>query len=217
MGASGQAGSSGAAAEPVATRSRFAAQDAAWLEYIRRAARGDESALGALYDESRTLVYSIALRILSDQADAEEVTLDVYTQLWRSAAEYDPGRGSPSAWLVLMTRSRAIDRVRSKAARGRVEELVTEPMERLPAARTEPQTWLDEERAAVRAAIGALAPEHRLLIEMAFFDGFTHSELAARLDLPLGTVKTRIRAAMSRLKEELGRKDPGARYGDGTA
>ena len=170
----------------------------AWSEYIQRAGRGDESALGDLYDESKSLVYGIALRILGHTADAEEVTLDVFTQVWRSAADFDQSRGTPVSWLALMTRSRAIDRVRSRTARARVEE----PLGNLP----EPPSTrgpLDPDSQTVRQAMRALTPEHRRLLELAFFSGFTHSELAERLALPLGTVKTRVRAAMHKLKEEL--------------
>jgi RNA polymerase sigma-70 factor (ECF subfamily) len=213
-----QADFAGAAAQTAPVRSRFAAQDEAWSGYIRLAAQGDDTAFGKLYDESKNLVFGVAMRILADSADAEEVTLDVYTQVWRAAKEYDASRGSPSAWLVLLARSRAIDRVRSKMARARVEESMGDTPERLQPGRTEPeQIWLTEERGMVRAALGVLTPEQRRLIELAFFGGFTHSELAARLNLPLGTVKTRIRTAMGKLKEELERVQFGMRYGDGAA
>jgi RNA polymerase sigma-70 factor (ECF subfamily) len=172
----------------------------AWSEYIERAGRGDESALGSLYDESKSLVYGIALRILGQPADAEEVTLDVYTQVWRSAADFDESRGAPTSWLALMTRSRAIDRVRSRTARARLEE----PMAAFPEPPS-PSGPPDPGGQAVRQAMRALTPEHRQLLDLAFFSGFTHSELAKKLNLPLGTVKTRLRAAMHKLKEELTR------------
>ena len=172
----------------------------AWSEYIERAGRGDESALGSLYDESKSLVYGIALRILGQPADAEEVTLDVFTQVWRNAADFDERRGSPLSWLALMARSRAIDRVRSRTARAKLEE----PVGNLPEPPS-PGTTLDADRQAVRQAMRALTAEHRRLLDLAFFSGFTHSELAERLGLPLGTVKTRLRAAMHKLKEELTR------------
>jgi RNA polymerase sigma-70 factor (ECF subfamily) len=191
------------------------AQDHKWAEYIRRAAEGDESALGNLYDESKSLVYGIAMRVLSDKADAEEVTLDVFTQVWRNAREYDQSRGSPSAWLVLLARSRAIDRVRSRAARSRVEEplegqfSVGQPADEI--------LWLQQERRRIHKALETLGSEQRSLIELAFFSGYTHSELASRLNLPLGTVKTRIRLAISKLKDELTATKGLMRYNDGAA
>src|SRR5262249_57648016 len=94
-----------------------ARQEAAWRAYVGQSAGGDQSALAALYDESSSLVYSVALRVLGDVADAEEVTLDVYTQVWKTAGTYDTSRGSVTAWLVTLARSRAIDRVRARASR----------------------------------------------------------------------------------------------------
>jgi RNA polymerase sigma-70 factor (ECF subfamily) len=186
--------------------------DERWAEYIRRCGQGDETALGNLYDESKSLVYGVGMRVLNDKADAEEVTLDVYTQVWRSAKDYDGSRGSPSAWLVLLARSRAIDRIRARASRSRLEAPLEGDFRAAEGA--EETMWMREERARIRKALEKLGPEQRRLVELAFFSGFTHSELAARLNLPLGTVKTRIRAAMGRLKQELTAKERGS---DGTA
>src|SRR5271170_4484448 len=105
---------------PVATAR--SADQSVWLHYVQRSAGGDHGAFAALYDASRHLVYSTALRILREPADAEEVTLDVYTQVWRNAKDYSDRRGSVCAWLVMLTRSRAIDRVRSRKSRSRREE-----------------------------------------------------------------------------------------------
>ena len=106
---------------PAPPSSQFLRQQT-WSQYIHRASRGDESALASLYDESKSLVYGLALRVVGEPADAEEVTLDVFTQVWRSAGAFDASRGNAVSWLVLMTRSRAIDRVRSRTARSRLEE-----------------------------------------------------------------------------------------------
>jgi RNA polymerase sigma-70 factor (ECF subfamily) len=158
-----------------------------------------------LYDGTHPLVYGLALRILGDVADAEEVALDVYTQVWRTAGNFDPRRGSVSAWLVTLARSRAIDRLRSAAARRQREESRPELPEAPAAARSpEEASLLGQRRVRVRAALARLLPEQREAIELAFFSGLTHSELAARLGQPLGTVKTRIRLGMMKLRELLG-------------
>lgn len=179
-------------------------RDAAWKDLIERAAARDEEALAGLYDESSGLVYSLALRILGNEADAEEVTLEVYTQVWRCAADFDRARGTAGAWLTTLARSRAIDRLRSGAARRAKER-------DLPAAGeiSDPGLLPDaageasEQNRLIREALGMLPAEQREAIELAYFSGLSHSELAARLGQPLGTVKTRIRLAMMRLRKIL--------------
>ena len=105
-----------------AALSRNAPREASWKRYVERCAAGDQAALAALYDESSSLAYSVALRLLGNSADAEEMTLDVYTQVWRTAASYDQVRGSVTSWLVTLARSRAIDRIRSRASRVQREQ-----------------------------------------------------------------------------------------------
>lgn len=180
-----------------ATRHR----DTSWNRYIARIAEGDHAALGSLYDESSGLVYSLALRILGDPADAEETTLDVYLQVWRSASAFDPTRGSAATWLVTLARSRAIDHIRSGASRKKREE-VLESFHDLASSEIRPDqaTAMDQERQLIRTALEELAPEQKEVIELAFFGGLTHSELAERLGQPLGTVKTRIRLGMMKLR-----------------
>ena len=173
-------------------------------ECIRRTATGEEQALAALYDQTSHLVFGLALRILEDTADAEEVTLDVYTQVWKSARDFDPRRGNAMAWLIMLTRSRAIDRLRSGAGRKEREE----PLQWIPeipssAECPEQASILSQRQRWVRAALEALPPEQREAIELAFFSGLSHAELAARLGQPLGTVKTRIRLGMMKLREVL--------------
>lgn len=174
-----------------------------WNEYLREIARGDQQSLARLYDQSKGLVYGLALRIVNDAADAEEVTLDVYMQVWRSAPSFDLQRGAASTWLVTITRSRAIDRIRSGAMRRR-EESLAEILE-LPAAAANPEqeSATMQQHLRVRAALKALSPEQREAVELAFFYGLSHSELAAKLGQPLGTIKTRIRQGMMKLREQL--------------
>lgn len=178
---------------------------AAWNCYIERAAVGDEEALARLYDESSGLVYATALRILRDVADAEEVTLDVYTQIWRTASQFDPRRGSAGTWLIMLARSRALDRMRSMAARKQREAMLEDFGEfRCPAELPDEATVVRQQRERIHTALAALSPEQREAIELAFFSGLSHSELAGRLGQPLGTVKTRIRLGMIKLRQLLG-------------
>jgi RNA polymerase sigma-70 factor (ECF subfamily) len=166
-------------------------------------AAGDQQALAALYDATSRTVYGLLLRILSDPSTAEEVLLDVYTQVWRQAGTYSSGRGKPMAWLTTIARSRAIDRLR----RGRQELLHTAPLDEAVragvGAGVEECVLASEISSVVRAALDELAPEQREVIEMAYYGGMSHSEIAAARGLPLGTVKTRTRLGMMRLRQVL--------------
>jgi len=181
-----------------------AARDAAWTGYVTGCRHGDQTALARLYDESCSLVYSIACRVVGNDEDAEEVTLDVYTQVWRTAAGYDPERGTVTAWLATMARSRAIDKVRSRSIRVGAEQAL-EPHFELSSGEAGPEdsAVMSQQRRRVRAALEALNPDQRRAIELAYFSGLTNAELAAYLGEPLGTVKTRIRLGMMKLRELL--------------
>ncbi len=172
-------------------------------ELIRGVAEGDDQALASLYDATSRTVYGLLLRILSDPSAAEEVLLDVYAQVWRQAASYCPERGRPLAWLTTIARSRAIDRLR----RTRSEQQHAVPLDEAARAAggesVEEEVRVGEVRAVVRAALDALVPEQREVIELAYYGGMSHSEIAAARGLPLGTVKTRTRLGMMRLREML--------------
>jgi RNA polymerase sigma-70 factor (ECF subfamily) len=181
-----------------------ALREGLWKKHLSRIAAGDQSGLAALYDESSSLVYSIALRVLGDTADAEEVTLDVYTQVWRMAASYDPGRGTVVAWLATQARSRAIDRLRSRAGRVEREQPMVQFFDLGEAAPSpEEQSEARQKRRHIFSALATLSPEQREVIQLAFFSDLSHGELADRLRQPLGTVKTRIRSGMMKLRENL--------------
>jgi len=176
-----------------------------WSVLIQKAGQGDQHAFGILYDQSSRMVYGVALRILANPADAEEVTLDVYTQVWRSATQYSRDRGTPLAWLLTIARSRALDRFRLRENRQSKETDIQEVAEVQALTESAEETaWLSQVRTKVRSAMRELTSEQRQAIEMAYFGGFSHSELAERLGEPLGTVKTRIRLAMQRLRQLLG-------------
>jgi len=181
------------------------ASDPRWGGYIARCGGGDQSALGALYDESSSLIYGVVNRILQNREDAEEVTLDVYTQVWRSAKDYSPERGSPATWLIMLARSRALDRARSRQRRPSGDAPLEELAELRSAEALPEETAVSgQQRRLVLQAMATLAPEQRLAIELSFFGGLSHSELAEKLGEPLGTVKTRIRLGMTKLRQLLG-------------
>jgi RNA polymerase sigma-70 factor, ECF subfamily len=171
---------------------------------IREIAAGDQQALSTLYDGTSKLVFGLVLRILGDRSVAEEVLFDVYTQVWRQAARYDPARGGPLGWITTIARSRAIDRLRSDKPLQQEAELSDTTASRETSA-TSPETnaALAEMREIVRAALDHLSAEQREIIELAYYSGMTQTEIAAHLSLPLGTVKTRTRLAMMKLRDAL--------------
>ena len=170
---------------------------------IAQIAGGEQDALTALYDQTNRQIYGLLLRILGDPATAEEVLLDVYVQVWRQAARYESGRGTPFAWLITMARSRAIDRLRSIGNEEHHTDLLEETRDFMHPANAEEDAIASEMRRIVQAALNTLPPEQRELIELAYYNGLSHSDIAARLDEPLGTVKTRIRRAMIKLRDVL--------------
>lgn len=179
-------------------------REVAWLDYVARAASGDEGAFSLLYRETSPLVYSLALRILGNPADAEEVTVDVYTQVWRTAGKFSAERGSVTAWLVMLARSRSLDRARARGARNRSADPLPATLE-IPGHGETPEhlSALEQQRRKVATALQSLPEEQRQALELAYFSDLTHSEMAARLGQPLGTVKTRIRLGMIKLREVL--------------
>jgi len=180
------------------------ARDQDLISLVEQVATGDQAALATLYDTTNRLVYGLILRVLGDTSSSEEVLLDVYTQVWRQAASYDASRGTPLAWLTTIARSRAIDRLRS----GWQDQQRKEPLETLgdavaDAANPEETTAAAERQRLVRAALAELSPEQREVIELAYYSGLSHSEIAEKLNQPLGTVKTRTRLGMMKLREAL--------------
>jgi RNA polymerase sigma-70 factor (ECF subfamily) len=164
------------------------------LSLVRRLAEGDHAALADFYDRYAGLVNGLALRILRDSAEAEDVVQEVFVQAWRQADRYDSSRGAPEAWLCTMARTRALDRLRRRASRRE------EPSDTAPGPALAPKT---DEALAVRKALDGLSPDQRRALELAYYEGLTQTEIAARLGEPLGTIKTRIRTAMIRLRETL--------------
>ncbi len=173
---------------------------------IRQMAAGDREAFGFFYDRYASLVYPLIVRIVRDRSDAADVLQDVFWEAWQSAASYDPSRGSPEAWMIMRARARAIDRVRALRRRG--ETFVAPMEETISAAPDVPggdAAERAEDRGIIQGALGQLSVAQREVIELAYYAGLTQTEIAERLKQPLGTVKTRIRLGLERLREAVRR------------
>ena len=171
-------------------------------DLLRAVARGDESALAAIYDRYRLILFGLILRILNDRQDAEDVLQEVFLQVWRRAGDFDEARGRAFTWLVTIARSRALDRLRAAGSRTRrAEEAAQEPADEVGDAALDALNA--EKSAMVRNALAELTEEQRKVLLLAYFEGLTQTEIAERLGDPLGTVKTRIRSGLIRLRELL--------------
>lgn len=173
---------------------------------MQRLARGDGSALADLYDRHGRAVYALAVRMLTDHGEAEDLTQDVFTLAWRNAAKYDPARGAVAAWLLVTTRTRAIDRLRSRRSRPRAAgEDEIRRMDAIPDAAPSVEMIVAsvEGAARVKDALGTLPGDQRDALVLAYFEGLSHSEISERTGTPLGTIKTRIRAGLARLRQAM--------------
>ena len=183
------------------------------LSLVAAMARGEERAAALLYDRHGAVMYGLALRMVSEAADAEEVVLDAFAQAWREAGRYEVSRGSVLGWLTTIVRTRALDIIRARGRRARMVDAASvrldEPAAMGEATPAPDRAVEDAERAvAVSSALNALPDPQRRAIELAFFEGLTHQEVAERLREPLGTVKTRIRLGMLKLRDMLDRLAP---------
>jgi RNA polymerase sigma-70 factor (ECF subfamily) len=169
---------------------------------LHAVARGDELALAALYDRYSAILLGLLLRILHDRPEAEDVLQDVFVQVWRRAADFDEARGRGFTWLVTLARSRAIDRLRALDARARATQAAQREVKEETMDATD-DVLHAEQRAVVQAALARLPEEQRRALLLAYYDGLTQSEIAARLNQPLGTIKTRMRSGLIKLRELL--------------
>jgi RNA polymerase sigma-70 factor, ECF subfamily len=186
-----------AIAKPMAEISEETRADAALID---RVVARDPAAIAELYDRHNRLLFGLILRIVKERGEAEDVLQEVFLSVWTRAGTYKPALGSPVAWLVGIARNRAIDRLRANGVRLNAVEAAPPDA---PAHGPESQVVLAERQRDVTRALDALPAEQRILIESAYYLGLTHSELAARFGLPLGTVKTRVRTGMLALRQQL--------------
>jgi RNA polymerase sigma-70 factor (ECF subfamily) len=171
-------------------------------DLLRAVSQGDESALAALYDRYRLILFSLILRILHDRQEAEDILQETFLQVWRRARDFDESRGRAFTWLVTIARSRALDRLRASGSRARIAtEVEQEPRESTGDAAAD--AVKSEQGEIVRQVLAELPEEQRRALFMAYFEGLTQSEIAARLGDPLGTVKTRMRSGLMKLRELL--------------
>lgn len=175
---------------------------------VARMAEQDQEALSALFDRYRGVVFSLALRILKERAEAEEVLTEVFFQAWSGAVGFDALRGTVAAWLVTLCRSRAIDRLRAKGRRdsglGLIAQQQSKAVSPAVGRESEAAAEIQMRRTRIQAALDTLTPEQRGALELAYYGGLSHSEIAAKLGEPLGTIKTRIRQGLLMLRESLG-------------
>jgi RNA polymerase sigma-70 factor (ECF subfamily) len=178
-----------------------------WGGLVQSMAEGDQRALHQLYARTHRVVFTLMLRITGNRETAEELTLDVFHEVWRRAATYDPGAGPVLGWILNQARSRAIDRLRFDQRKKRVNPYPDSP---LPVtAASDPHQTLDcsEQSRLLRSALTALTPGEREAIETAFFSELTHAEVAARLNQPLGTIKTRVRSGLEKIRRALAKEE----------
>jgi RNA polymerase sigma-70 factor (ECF subfamily) len=177
------------------------------VELLKAVAAKDDAALGQLYDRYRLILFGVLIRILNNREEAQDVLQEVFLQVWRRAADFDENRGRPFTWLVTLARSRGIDRLRSLASRERVATMAgagAEAVEDVSDAATD--AIRSEQRRVVNSALSQLPEEQKRPLMLAYFDGLTQSEIATQLGAPLGTVKTRMRSGMMKLRELLSTK-----------
>ena len=176
------------------------------IELLHAVARSDEAALAALYDRYRLILFGLLVRILNSREEAEDVLQEVFLQVWRRAADFDEERGRPFTWLVTLARSRAIDRLRVLASRQRLADSAAQEVAG-EASDAVADALHAEQREIVARALATLPEEQRRTLKLAYFEGLTQSEIATQLGTPLGTVKTRMRTGMMKLREMLAGKD----------
>ena len=191
-----------------ANPSKALVSEAEWVVLVRSVAMGDQRALHALYERTHRVVFTLIVRITANRETAEEVTLDVFHDVWRRASQYQEADGSVLGWIMNQARSRAIDRVRFEQRKKRVQPEGADPFSVIGAADPADLIAFKEQSHMLRIALAVLTPEERRAIEAAFFSELTYAEVAARLNEPLGTIKTRIRSGLQKLRTALAEGGP---------
>jgi RNA polymerase sigma-70 factor, ECF subfamily len=178
--------------------------EADWARLVESIAAGDQQALRALYERTHRIVFTLIMRICGKREIAEELTVDVFHDVWRRCGQYDPATGSVVGWIMMQARSRAIDRLRFDQRKKRIAPPSSEHAEEIDASGPTQGIEARQRRRLLDDALAALTPDERQAIETAFFSELTYAEVAVRLEQPLGTVKTRVRAALAKLRKALG-------------
>ena len=178
-----------------------------WVALVHRIAGGDQLALHALYEQTHRIAFTLIARIVNNRETAEEVTVDLFHDVWRRAASYDPAGGSVVGWIMNQARSRAIDRVRFDQRKKRVNDSAAPPLPATSASDPHAAFDLREQGRVLRDALSVLTPDERQAIETAFFSEMSYHEVATKLNQPLGTVKTRVRSGLGKLRRALGRTE----------
>ena len=173
-------------------------------DLLKLSARGDEQAFARLYDATATRAYGLAVRVVRDPAQAEEVTQEAFLEIWKTSARFDPARGSAVSWMLTIVHRKAVDRVRSAEASSRRESTYHQHNQPVEHDATAEAAQASLEARRVRGALSALTAVQREALELAYFGGYTHTEVASMLDLPVGTAKTRIRDGLIRLRDAMG-------------
>ncbi len=184
-------------------KSKAPAPERDWAVLVQSVAAGDQLALHALYERAHRPVFTLIMRLTANRETAEELTIDVFHDVWRRAPRYDAASGTVLGWIMNQARSRAIDRLRFDSRKKRSPDEGQQPLVDNPVADPHNVLELREQGEALRAALAVLTPDERQAIEMSFFAGLTHVEAATRLNEPLGTIKTRIRSGLHKLRQAL--------------
>jgi len=174
-----------------------------WVTLVQAVAAGDQLALHSLYEQAHRIVFTLVLRITVNRETAEEVTIDVFHDVWRKASTYDPVNGSVIGWIMNQARCRAIDRLRFDQRKKRVNSHPDSPLPMTHVVDPQEASLFEEQSRLLQGALDALTPEERQVIETAFFSEMTYQEVATKFNLPLGTVKTRIRSGLGKLRQIL--------------
>jgi RNA polymerase sigma-70 factor (ECF subfamily) len=174
-----------------------------WVRLVQSIAAGDQLALHSLYEQMHRIVFTLIVRMTNNRETAEELTLDVFHDVWRRAANYDPANGSVVGWIMNQARSRAIDRLRFEHRKKRFNNYEDSPLTTTAANDPQQTYYLKEQSHLLRNALEVLTPEERQAIETAFFSELTYHEVATKLNQPPGTVKTRIRSGLGKLRRAL--------------
>jgi RNA polymerase sigma-70 factor, ECF subfamily len=188
-----------------ADKAKRVAPERYWVELAQSIAARDPNALRELYERTHRIVFTLILRITRSRETAEELTVDVFHDVWRRASSYDAGGGTVIGWIMNQARSRAIDRLRFEGRKKRVPHHFDNPFPETVEDHPYEALELEEQERSLRDALTVLTMDERHAIEIAFFSGLTYAETAARLNQPLGTVKTRIRSGLEKLQQTLGR------------